>query len=396
MKWRAGVAKANITPPVGSTLSGYPNRTEPSIGVKDDLFAKALVLNDGRTRLALVTLDLLGIPGELVAQSRVLIHAATGIAPDHVLLGASHTHAAPPTLPRFIEDKVDEHYLGELPKKIAGAVFVAAQVSVPVTLRLGWSEADISIHRRVVTEQGTLMRPNPQGPVDRRVGVLRLDAEDGSVLAVLVHYACHPNVFRHENLFISADYVGVTSNLVECVYPGSLALFLQGCTGDLRPNLVGEDGEFRSGDDADCQHLGRLLGAAAVKAAEVSLPLPEGGLGAARKCLVFPFIRSVPGQTGVDAEIQALNIGPLIVVTIPGEPFVEIGQRIRQMVGDPVLVAGYANGYLGYLPTAHSHTEGGYEVAQSYRHFGYPGPFVPELEDMIVSAATDLAAVLRQ
>ncbi|MBM4429436.1 MAG: hypothetical protein FJ026_03685 [Chloroflexi bacterium] len=85
--------------------------------------------------------------------------------------------------------------------------------------------------------------------------------------------------------------------------------------------------------------------------------------------------------------MQALALGPLVLVAIPGEPFVEIGQRIRQAVSDPVLAVGYANGYLGYLPTAQAHTEGGYEVAES--------PFSPQAEDLLVATALALAQELR-
>jgi len=404
---RAGAARANITPPVGCYLAGYGDpqtvrpavthddriaypgpRTQPSTGINDDLYAKVLVLDDGATQMALVTLDLIGMDEDLVAQVRAAIQRATDIPAGSVLVAASHTHAGPFTAGMA----ADPDYLGQLRKKIAGAASVATRTMTPATLRFGWGEAGIGINRRVVTPEGAFMRPNPAGPVDRRVGVLRVDTVEGHPLAVLVHYTCHPNVFRHENLQISADYVGAVLGLVEQVYAGSTALFLQGCCGNIRPNLVGDDGDFRSGSEADRQRLGRILGAAAIKAAEEATPTSLARLSVSTRRILLPVAEGhqdkAQGRAAVEAEMQGMALGPLLIVTIPGEPFVEIGQRIRQTVGDPVLVAGYANGDLGYLPTAQAYTEGGYEVAES--------PFAPQAEDLLVATAMGLAQELRR
>ncbi|MBM4429437.1 MAG: hypothetical protein FJ026_03695 [Chloroflexi bacterium] len=316
---RAGVARANITPPVGCYLAGYGGpytntstgihddqiaypspRTKPSTGINDDLFAKVLVLDDGVNRVALVTLDLVGLDADTVAQIRALVQVGTGIPGSHVLVGASHTHAGPATRIEPVAGSIDADYLSQLTKKIAGAATLAARSLAPATLRLGWGEAAIGIHRRVVTPDGAFMRPNPAGPVDRRVGVLRVDTAEVHPLAILVHYTCHPNVLRHDNLLISADYVGVTLDLLEQVYLGSTALFLQGCCGNIRPNLTGDDGDFRSGNEADRQHLGRILGAAAVKAAEESVPLVPVRLAVAVKHILLPFAEGRGGAGAGD------------------------------------------------------------------------------------------------
>lgn len=403
---RAGAAKANITPPVGCHLAGYGDpreetsvtaqedhvafpgpRTQPSTGINDDLFAKVLVLDDGSSRMALVTLDLIGVGEDLVSQLRNAIHAATGIPGGSVLVAASHTHAGPFTSGAA----ADPDYLSQLGKKIAGAASVATRTMTPANLRFGWGDAEIGANRRVVTPEGAFMRPNPAGPVDRRVGVLRVDTAEASPLAILVLYACHPNVFRHENLRISADYVGAALGLVERVYAGSTALFLQGCGGNIRPNVVGDDGDFCSGTESDRQRLGRILGAAAIKAAEAASPLSPARLSMTVRRILLPVSEAqqnkAQGGKPVEAEVQGLALGQLLIVALPGEPFVEIGQRIRQTVGDPVLVAGYSNGYLGYLPTAQAHTEGGYEAVVS--------PFAPQTEDLLVASALELAQDLR-
>ncbi|MFZ5832736.1 MAG: neutral/alkaline non-lysosomal ceramidase N-terminal domain-containing protein, partial [Planctomycetota bacterium] len=92
---KAGMAKVVITPPVGTRLSGYANRTQPSIEVLDDLYAKALVLDNGTQRVALVVCDIIGFRGDMVNEMRGLIHEQTGIEPDHVMITCTHTHTGP-------------------------------------------------------------------------------------------------------------------------------------------------------------------------------------------------------------------------------------------------------------------------------------------------------------
>jgi hypothetical protein len=169
---------------------------------------------------------------------------------------------------------------------------------------------------------------------------------------------------------MSADFPGEAKAFVEKVYGATTtALFLQGCAGDIRPNLPGFP--YRCGDEADIRWAGRDLGCATVKAADRALVREER----ARRPAVYPIrcatkVVTVPsikkGET-VQCELQAMKVGPYLFLTLPGEPFVEYGFRLEKAIADRAvpIVVGYANGNIGYICTAKAFQEGGYEPHNS-------------------------------
>ncbi len=429
---RAGVARANITPPVGAWLDGYDARHEPSQDVHDDLYAQALVVDDGQTRIALVTADVISLDAGFVAAVREHIRAATGIPPECVLIAVSHTHSGPITQSICLFPPPEADYMAQLEKKLAGAATEAAMKLQPVRLGLGQGQVGFAINRRLPVADGIVMRPNPAGPLDPAVGVLRMETLQGQPLAVVFHYTCHATVMGSSNLSISADYPGAARRFVEDAYPdGTTAIFLQGCCGDVRPHLVGPDGRFRGGDWQDLGRLGRILGAEVVRVCE-GIRMETSSTLAARSCSVaLPFshppsreeLRALlegpplPGVSAADTqldhqwarwlldhlaagdtpthlkvEVQAMRLGSLRLVALPGEAFVEIGQRIKGLVSSPAWPVGYVNGCVGYLPTAAAYRQGGrnYEVSVAYKAAPHPAPLVPESEDLLLEAANSL------
>ena len=117
---KAGMAKTVITPPVGTQLSGYGGRTEPSTGVLDDLYAKALVVDDGNERIALVVCDIIGFRIDMVNEIRAIIQQQTGIKPDNIMVTCTHTHSGPNLR------AADTAYVESLKLHVAGAVAAAA------------------------------------------------------------------------------------------------------------------------------------------------------------------------------------------------------------------------------------------------------------------------------
>ena len=231
----------------------------------------------------------------------------------------------------------------------------------------------------------------------------------------------------------------------------TLALFLQGCTGDVRPHLTTAEGGFRSATWPELAQLGRELGGAVVAGAERAAgragpaggpddaPAPDAGpLRVAGTTTLLPYApppseaelralldggRWPDGQAlgegdrrwagraleavqagglepGVPAEVQVFRLGAVWLVILPGEVFVEIGWRVRDAVAEAagvpaqrVVVAAYANGNVGYVPTAAAMPEGGYEVT-TYRRGGLPAGYAPEAEEVLARTAADLAAGL--
>ena len=423
----AGTASAKITPPVGVELTGYAGRPGPSAGVHDELYAKALVLDDGSTRVGILSLDLLGLTSEDAARIRTLASAKAGLPPGNLLVTCSHTHAGPAV--QFLRccGTPDPDYVEWMVETSARAVGEAASDLAPAEVLFATSRSDIGMNRRAPYLQ---LVGNPEGAVDDEVGIMLIAAKDGRK-AVVYNYPCHGVVLGHENVLISADWMGAASRAIEDA-TGARALFLQGCGGDINPRL-------RGGFDA-VEQTGQSLAAGVVAALEEAVPA-GGPLAALSESVELPLLPPLPPEqlakiatdaarriregmasgksehelSGYEAqrlwaqgiadllerkdpprrlvaEIQAIRIGGVRIVALPGEAFAEIGLQIKSF-GEKVLVAAYANGNIGYIPTARAYLEGGYEVDSAYRYYGLQ-MIGPESEAVVVRAAARLLSAI--
>jgi hypothetical protein len=312
-------------------------------------------------------------------------------------------------------DPPDPDYTRTLEKALAGAVAVAARATRPVRVGYGEGQCGFNINRRFRTPNGGIvMRPNPEGVQDRRVQVVRLEDEAGNPAAVLFRYACHPTCLSGANLRFSGDYPGAAARVIEGVYgDGTLAYYLPGCFGNLRPNLMTPEGGFRGATDAEVDRLGRMLGAEVVRVAEESVAKGEGGLAVGRVELGLPYaelplaeaVRQAIREAEMEpfteeilarrergearVEVQALRLGPVTLIALPGEVMIEIGARVEQALGVPAVVMGYTNANPGYLCTAQAMSEGGYEPTCYLTSYHHPAPFTPETENLLQRAAVD-------
>ncbi len=361
---RIAAETVDITPPVGYFLGGYSGRVDPSNDMHDPLLARVLLLDDGATQAAIVTMDILGISYEHVQEMRGLIAKAAGLPEGNILVNWSHTHAGPDTR------KYDAYqtYVAEM---VAGAATMAKQRMVPAEVFYDEDTIEFNVNRRLMTAEGkVIMAPNPEGIVDRRVRVLRFDTEDGLPTVVLFHAVCHANALRSENLAISADFPGYAQELVSLAFgPECTPMFMQGCTGNIRANLGGGDG-FRSGDEEDLRWCGYSLGGAAIRAA-CRVGTREGrakGKVAGTKLAVAETVLEfqAPDGTPFAYPIQALRLGEVLFIALPGEPVVDYALWLEERLRgswQQVIVAGYSNnGHAGYLATAQHYAEGGYEA----------------------------------
>lgn len=398
---KAGVAKVDITPPLGIHMAGYAGRDGGATGVRDPLYAGVLVFDDGRTRAAVIALDLVGTDYEEVAAIRAAVSRSAGVPEGNILVGSTHTHAGPD-----FDLKTD--YARVAVAQIAGAAAVAAREMRPVSLGYGEDTIHFSVNRRLPGPDGkALFKVNPKGPVDPRAKVLRVD--DGTSiapLAVLMHAVCHTNVLRAENTRLSSDFPGVARQLVERTFGRTQTLFIQGATGDVRANLPGtgtQVEDFRSGDEADLQWAGLDLGAAALRAAsrlvvreELARRPSEYRIQCQNQTVYLPAradlakraswkkIASEDGKT-VRCDLQALRIGEFLFLGIPGEPMVDYGLQVEKALAGraKIFVTGYANGSIGYVVTAQSFQGMGYEPENS--------PLSAAAEKPLVDALVQLA-----
>ena len=466
----AGVARADITPPVGVAQMNWGSQTHvQSIGIDPaGMKATALVLSDGRQRFAMVDVDRIFVAGlepAIVEASR-----RTGIPEDHIRIGASHTHAGvvvssakgPPGLDLTPLVDMAERYRQNLIDKIAGIVAEANRRLRPAHMHGGRGEGTININRRVRADgdRPPAVGRNPTGFVDRELVVFRVDDGQGKPLAVIANFQCHGTVLAYENKFISPDWIGMTRATVEQAFPGALSLVFQGAAGNQGPV------EGFSGDLTVAHRLGRTLGhqiaAVAMQIETVKrVPTFEGfvestayqakqhwrvkgprdaRLGFASRTVDVPrrtysnaeihsmrgrleraegHLQSLPADSTpaerhqaaarvrrfadlleqwsrpvepspLQIEIQALRVGELAIVAIPGEPFAEIGRAVK--AGSPfeyTMFCGYSDGIGGdYIPTAEEYPHGGYEVERS--------PYDPGAATKVIEAASTLLASLRR
>ncbi len=386
---KAGVAKVDITPEVVAGMTVIGHRREVN-GVRDPLRAGVLILDDGETKAAIVTMDTIGAWEEMVKRVRIDIEKETGIPATNIMVAASHNHSAP----GYTENL---RWGSDLIKKVADAAKVAAANLKIVNVGYGEDHISFGINRRQTIDGRAVVRLNSDGPNDPRVKVLRFD--DGQSLtpvAVIMHAVCHPCCFTwgdkgsqpYPNGYpkMTADFPGEAQSFVENVYNGKTStLFIQGCAGDIRPNLPGYP--YRCADEADIQWAGRDLGAAVTRAASHGVTREH-----LRKRESFYQIRvareviNLPGKEGlVPAELMAMKVGPFLFLTMPGEPMVEFGFKLESAIADravPIIV-GYANGNIGYIATADAHKVGGYEPSRSV--------LLPEAEAVILKQLGALA-----
>jgi hypothetical protein len=384
---KAGVAKVDITPPLGTKMWGYFDRTAGAEGTIDPLFARVLVMEAGDRRLAYVDLDL-GRTFGPASLDRLRAAVKQGAGIDDLIVQAIHTHAGPIILDEY-ESGVPAWETEDL-GRIERAVAEAAKNAVPVRLGVGYGAAYIGYNRREVAADGSVSMlwsnstKAPTWPVDPLVAVLRIDRMDGQPLAILVNYAAHPVTFGSDNLRYSADFPGVMCQVVERAFDSRpLAFFVQGAPGDINV--------YDAGTPVNLDVLGRVkwagetLGKAAVSTAqqihttsdldpqidfsnqslEFKLRWDPGKFHDALMHELGPKafeIFAAPVQETMHLPVTTALINrQLAIIGMPGEPFVDFQTDVRARC--PVkdcFFLGYTNGYYGYFPTIKAATEGGY------------------------------------
>jgi hypothetical protein len=382
---KAAAAKIDITPPAGTPVVGHVRAVN---GVRDPLCAVLLLLDDGQTKAAIITLDLISAGGDITPRMRQAIGTAANIAPDHILVSTSHNHSGPGW-------SQNEAWSRKVEEQVAAATKKAASQIRPVSIGYQEDTIDFNINRRQMIGGRSVVRLNPDGPCDHRVKVLRFDdTHSADPLAVIMHAVCHPCVFTWGDKWsppfpggypkMSADFPGEAKSFLERAYDGkATALFLQGCAGDIRPNLPGFP--YRCGDEADIRWTGRSLGCAAVRAADKSAIREE----TAKRPAVFPIrcatsrVTLPAAKSGgtVECELQAMKIGPYLLLTMPGEPMMQYGLHLEEAIADRAIpiVVGYSNGHIGYICTDQAFDEGGYEPNHSQSGRGSEQILIAEL-----------------
>ena len=270
----AGAARRTINPPLGTRQTGFRLFGNPVAAIESDLTATALVLGDGTTRVVVVAIDLslvgidLSLRGQRPAQElRLAIAQALDLPVSHVLLNTSHTHAGV-ALPDYMPDTDEQLALKERYRRHLMAALVEAAVEAdarlqPARIGCGWGSSDIGVYRRETRDGHDVLGEVPDHPIDTTVGVIRIDDLDGHPIATLFRYSAHPVTVGSRSQVASADYPGPARDVLEQNL-GGLALFLQGCGGNVNPR-VGIGYEVDCSDTKD--RIGLELGGEALRVA---------------------------------------------------------------------------------------------------------------------------------
>jgi len=396
---RVGTGRAIITPPLGIQLAGYGHRTKGADEVLDELEVRAFWLEQegadgaGSGPACIITADIIGFDALLTQRLRTLLTQRLKVAPEAVMLAASHTHSGPQTCENVVGagGPPDPYYMNRLVERILQAAGEAQNAAAPVTVHVGKSTLEgYAVNRRLRVDGQVRMAPNRAGIRDDDVTVVLFrDAATGTPRGLLFHYTCHPTIMG--SYAITSEYPGAARRYVERALGGAACGFLPGCFGDIRPDCTLIGGKvFRRGTYQDVQAFGDALGAEVLRAAEqaVALDTPPRLVAAARD-VNLP-LAAKPRTASL--SLQRLDISPgLRFVALGGEVCVEYGHFIKGLDPDAVTIpVGYANGMVAYIPTAAMILEGGYEAEGSCRYFGLPSPFKPELEERIKEAVRAL------
>ena len=408
-QWKAGVAKADITPERSLWMAGFALRKEASQGAALPLHAKALALQADQGRPAvLVTTDLLGLTARITGRVADEARRRYRIDRADILFNASHTHCGP-----VIDDQLSvaydlspaqwsdiRDYSRQLEEKLVAVIGDAIARLRPARVAYARGEAGFARNRRV--------KFTPDGPVDRSVPVLRVDDGGGAPIAIVFGYACHNTTLQAAFVQYHGDYAGVAQAALERRHPGVTALFVAGCGADANP------------DPRGTLELVQAHGAALADAVDRALPSARPlspALATSYRVVDLPFVTGEARerwrkQLSIDqvylkrhaemmaqtaardgrlppsqpAPVQVWRLGPdLALVALSGEVVVDYALRVaREHPQLRTWVAGYSNDVFGYVPSVRVLREGGYEGGDAMIYYGRPAPFTESVEDLLV------------
>jgi len=378
---RAGAASVSITPAPDAALplSGYASRTDAFRGIHDDLHVRAIVVDDGTTQAALIGCEVIGIAASLVDRITDRITRETSIPPDHILLAAVHTHAAPAigTYDEAAEgDTVRRRaeYVHKLEDAIVAAVHQAQAKLQPARMGFGTGKANVNANRRAPDGSGGwMLGNNPEGVSDKTVAVIRFETTSGQPIAIFSNYAVHGTVLGPGNMQISADLPGATSNVVEAHYGGEVvSLWTSSAAGD-------QDPIYRVGTDfKNVAALGRVLGDEVIRVADGIKTSPRGRIRGKQTLVSCPGKRTVqnPGAnreyTIEDADPVPIRLSLLVIddvafAGVSGEVLTNIWLHLkRESPLNRTIMVTHCNGSSGYLPDDAAYDQVSYEIITTH------------------------------
>lgn len=428
--WKAGTARAVITPDTPVWLAGYGSKRPPD-GKIHDLWMKALALEDAEGRRAvLITSDFQGVPKGFSDQVFAGLKQRLGLERTQVMITFSHNHCGP----RLGDDLVDyypveaeqvavvDEYSRQMATRMIALVEEALGKLAPADLRFGSGRATFAVNRRNNREAEVpqlFAQGKPlAGPVDHDVPVLTVTRPDGKLEAILFGYACHPTTLSFTQW--CGDYPGFAQIELEKKYPGATAMFVNTCGGDQNP-LPRRSVEL-------CQSYGHQLAVGAAAALDGPLKPIQPRLRTAFEYVDLPYLKvadreelhaALQGGNAIRARWAARMLGKLeagekfptsypypthawqlgeelLIVGMGAETVVDYALRFKREFGPGAWVFGYVDDMIAYIPSRRVWDEGGYEGGSNLYEYGRPAfRWSGDIEDRIAATVQKLVKQVR-
>lgn len=439
--WKAGVSRMVITPREPMWMAGYANRDHPAEGTLNDLWAKALVLQDAKGKQSvLITLDLAAIPKDLSDFIRSQLNTKYHLSKAQILINCSHTHSGPvltnsvPNAYNLNPEQTQKmnRYTANLAKQIVQLVGEAYKSLQDVDISTGNGFARFQVNRRNNNEPFLLLQPELKGPNDYAVPVIKVADKSGNILAIAFGYACHNTVLNGYQW--SGDYAGFAQLELEKMYPGATALFFQGAGADQNPmprrtvalaKQYGKELAFAV-ENVLSKPMAQQLPQLSFTYSEVSLPLnappakevletmtKDSSAPYKQRSALDLLNKMKKGTASIKSypyPVQVWKIGAQPLVALGGELVTHYAIEIKKLFGPNTFVLGYSNDIMAYIPSAEilrqsNDKEEGYAFynptnpgsiayeggLSTQLLFGLPGTWASNIETVILNEVQRLA-----
>lgn len=409
-----GVAEVDVTPDYPIRMNGFLNRKVESVGVRQQVWAKALAIGaDDQGAVVLITVDTLGIPAEMHKAVGERLHAKAGLSPEHLCITASHSHTAPMIngcAPNIFGEPIppnDQAHIDRYTRELTDKLEEVAQAALK-------DRRDATLHWGIGTVTFAKNRRDKAGPFDHDLPMLVVREPDGRERAIYVSYACHCVTLSEP--MIGGDWAGYAQQQIEKRYPHAVAMVSIGCAGDQNPNtgVVNDRADLALGQGEEIAvEVDRLLatrlrpvtGPVQVMWDSVDLPLAtlptreeysklaeaQTPTGYHARVQLAKLDRGEKLRDRIDYPVVSWSFGnSLAMVFLAGEVVSEYGLRIKtELDGRKLWVNAYANACPCYIPSEKVLKAGGYEGAGAMIYYDQPTRFAPGLEQKIIDLVLD-------
>jgi hypothetical protein len=376
--FKAGASRIDITPSEDESLpmSGYAARKEGHKGIHDNLYVRAIALEAGTTRAAIVTADLIAFSHDFWSRVTRQMESVTGIPQPAIMLVATHTHAAPSlgTYEPVEPGSKPAEYIRRVEQAMVNALQEAVAALRPARVGAGEGRANVNVNRRALRADGTWMLGiNPDGPSDKTLAVTKFETIEGEPIAILMNYAVHGTGMSQENYVISADVPGAASRYLEQHFGDKVvAPWTSGAAGDQCPIYDRQPRSFEG-----ILAIGRILGEETLRVAASIKTSANAEIKAAQTAVTCPGQKLTPGPrrrphyvfedaNPVDVRLSLLRIGHIAFAGVSGEVLTMIGQRFKKQSPAPhTAMITHCNGSSGYLPDDDAYNQVSYEIQVS-------------------------------